>query len=72
MKRWLIRLRYRWLSHRAVGDNINRRVQVENWLINCAKGEKPLPDAETCMWLALRLGVPSQLWNDYLKDPPKK
>lgn len=37
---------------------LNRRVAVENFLLECASGKRSLPDAETCRELAYKLGVP--------------
>lgn len=57
--RWaLIRLKYRWLIVRDSGAELNRRVAVEQILLDCATGKRPLPDAAQCRELALRLGVP--------------
>lgn len=43
-----------------VGAFLNRRAAVEQTLLNCAAGRQPLPTAEMCMDLALRLGVPDE------------
>lgn len=57
--RWFcIRLQYRWQIIRRSGEELNRRVAVEQHLLDCATGKCPLPDAATCRALALRLGVP--------------
>lgn len=71
MRAWLIRLKYRWLIIRNSGAELNRRVDVENWLLNCSVGKQPLPDAKTCRWLALRLGTPKEFWSDALKGAPQ-
>lgn len=39
---------------------LNRRAEVEQTLLDVAHGKRPLPDAETCRALALRLGVPEE------------
>jgi len=39
-------------------DIINRRVEVEQELLNIAAGKVALPDATRCRELALKLGVP--------------
>ncbi|AUN95415.1 hypothetical protein [Pseudazoarcus pumilus] len=58
--RWfLIRQRYRWQIVRHSGAELNRRVTVEAYLLDCAAGKRPLPDASKCRELALNLGVPS-------------
>jgi hypothetical protein len=41
-----------------VGDFLNRRVKVENFLFECAAGKRPVPDQAKCRELALQLGVP--------------
>lgn len=64
------RLKYRWLMLRHHDEELNRRTQVEQWLFACAAGKKPLPDAATCRWLALRLGTPKRYWSDYLTKKP--
>lgn len=45
----------------------NRVVDIENYLINVAKGNKPLPTAEDCKVMALRLGTQYAEWSDYVK-----
>ena len=49
------------------GAELNRRVEVENELFMMATGKKPLPDAEMCRKLALRLGTPKENWPESLK-----
>ena len=43
-----------------VGAFLNRRAAVEQTLLNCAAGRQPLPTADMCRDLALRLGVPDE------------
>jgi hypothetical protein len=43
-----------------VGAFLNRRAGVEQTLLNCAAGRQPLPTAESCRELALKLGVPDE------------
>lgn len=70
MAPFLTRLKYRWLMLRHHGEELNRRTGIEQWLLACAAGKKPLPDANTCRWLALRLGTPKDYWGEYLRVPP--
>jgi hypothetical protein len=54
---WLYRLRVRWRMWRNTASDLNRRVEVENRLLEYAKaGHHMAP--ETCRELALKLGVP--------------
>lgn len=64
------RWRARWRLARDRGAELNKRVEVESWLLAASAGDRPLPDAETCRWLALRLGVPRRDWTDYHRYPP--
>lgn len=57
--RWFcILCQYRWQIVRNSGAELNRRVTVEAYLLDCAAGKRPLPDASKCRELALKLGVP--------------
>lgn len=55
----LRRLRARWHLIRHHGDHLNRRVEVENILIQCASGKRPLPDQAECMRLEKRSNTTS-------------
>jgi len=55
----LQRLAARWRLWRNLPDMMDRRTRVEQYLFDCAGGARPLPDAETCRLLALKLGTPS-------------
>lgn len=55
----LMRCKYRLINIWHSGDELNRRVKVEQYLFDCANGKKPLPDAAKCSELALVLGTPS-------------
>ena len=46
---------------RGFGDHLNRRVEVENVLLACAAGKRPMLTREECRALAFKLGVPSSL-----------
>lgn len=43
-----------------IGGFLNRRVVVEQELFDCASGKRPLPTAEQCREMALRLDVPDE------------
>lgn len=68
----ITRAKYRLLFLFQHHKELNRRAQVEQWLFQCAAGKKPLPDENTCKWLALRLGTPKEDWAEYLQNPPSK
>lgn len=57
--RFLTRLKYRLRLLINHDDELNRRVKVEQYLLDCARGKKPLPDAAKCRELALCLGTPT-------------
>lgn len=65
----LTRLRYRWHLVRHSATELNRRVTVEQQLLDAATGKRTLPDAAECRRLALQLGVPADFnrrggWSD--------
>ena len=43
--------------------SLNRRVQVENYLLKAFGGDEELTDKDKCKELALKLGVPDS-WRD--------
>ena len=45
-------------NYRNFSAELNRRVGVENELLMMAAGRKPLPSAEKCREMAMKLGVP--------------
>lgn len=53
----LTRLYYRLMGLWDRGDELNRRVEVENVLLNHYKN-RTMPLPEDCRTLAMRLGVP--------------
>ena len=63
----IVRLIFRWRMIFSHGTELNRRVEVENELFMMATGKKPLPNAEMCRKLALRLGTPKESWPESLK-----
>lgn len=60
MKAWLHRLRYRWRLIRNHGDELKRRVAVEQVLFDVARGKRGMLTQEECRALAYKLGVPSE------------
>lgn len=60
MPLWLIRLRARWRIVINHGDELNRRVEIENVLLKVAAGKRPALSQDECRQLAYRLGVPSK------------
>lgn len=65
MRQLIGRLRARWRIVRHHGDELNRRVDVENVLLAVAKGKRPPLSPEECLALAYKLGIPS-------REAPKK
>lgn len=58
-----LRAENQWLAREAErgihsAEELNRRVDVENALLQSAAGARPLPDAAECRRLALHLGIP--------------
>lgn len=60
MNAWFSRLRSRYHLLKNSRDYLSRRVMVENYLINYAKGSK-LMSPEIAYQLALHLGVPTDV-----------
>lgn len=56
---FIVRWKYRLAYFMAGADAMNRRVKVEQHLLDCANGKQPLPDANKCRELALYLGTPT-------------
>ncbi len=56
------RIKYRLRLILQHGEQLNRRVKVEQYLFDCAAGKKPPPDKDKCMELALYLGTPERKW----------
>lgn len=57
---WHIRLFYRWRMWRNSADELNRRVEVENVLLNVASGKRPMLTKDECKKLAYKLGIPTR------------
>lgn len=57
---WLHRLRARWRLIVNHGDELNRRVAVENVLLAVAAEKRPLLSQAECKALAYKLGVPTR------------
>jgi len=54
VKRWW----YIFVSFRYYAKSLNRRVEVENVLLNVSAGKRPMLTKEECRELALKLGTP--------------
>ena len=61
--------RIRYTLHQ--GQELNRRVEIENYLIRIANGDAPLPTRDDCRILAFKLGVPKEHWRDDWDLRPK-
>lgn len=59
MAELLGRLRARWRIIRNSGDMLNRRVEVEQVLLDVARSKRPRLTRDECKTLAYKLGVPS-------------
>lgn len=57
---WFYRLQARWRIVVNHGDELNRRVTVENVLLNVASGKRPMLTKEECRQLAYKLGIPTK------------
>lgn len=51
-----------------VSENISRRADIEQHLLNVATGKAPPLTAQCCRILALRLGTPKKQWADVVKN----
>ena len=58
MRRWIQKMRIKLWLWRNLDKQLNRRSSVEKYLLRAAAGKEPLPDAEKCQKLAVKLGVP--------------
>lgn len=47
---------------------LNRRVDIENHLLQIYQGSMPILSRQDCKVLALRLGTPKEYWSDYLEQ----
>lgn len=56
---WLYRMQARWRVFRNSGDQLNRRVEVENILLSVYSGKRPMLTQDECRELAYKLGIPS-------------
>lgn len=56
---WLYRLQARWRLIRHHGDELNRRAEVEQILLDVYHEKRPLLTPDECRKLAYKLGVPS-------------
>jgi NCAIR mutase (PurE)-related protein len=51
-----------------LSELINRRGIIEQHLFMIAAGKSPLPTAEDCKVMALKLGTPRSQWGDFLNN----
>jgi len=56
------------MTDAEITEMLNRRATIENYLINCSIGKRPLPDESTCAKLAVRLGTPKEYWPGWVKE----
>lgn len=54
-------------SNYSLMEAINRRVDIETYMILASKGSLPLPDKEDCRMMALILGTPLRHWSKLLR-----
>jgi len=52
------RLQARWWIIRNSAHSLNRRVAVENFLLDVFHGRRPAPTPQQCLRLAQHLGIP--------------
>lgn len=62
MTPFMMRLRARWRLIRSHGQELNRRVDVENVLARVGAGKRGPLTADECRVLALKLGTPREHW----------
>lgn len=55
-------------SNRLMMKAVNRRVDIENILIQISNGQLPILTKEGCRMLALRLGTDEKGWPDIVRD----
>lgn len=58
----ITRIRARWRLIRSHGQELSRRVDIENELLRVAAGKRGLLSADECRVLALKLGTPKEHW----------
>ena len=64
-----------WITHRSrriavphtFYEIINRRAEVEQYLLDCSRDRRSPPTPAVCLTLALRLGTPRAEWGPELK-----
>ena len=74
MERWkwkFLRLKYRVLTFRDHGARLNRSVEVEQALYDCAKGRREALTRDECALLAAKLGVPDEFRTKQQNNQPK-
>lgn len=61
------KLKHRWSFLRNYNRELNRRVEIENELIDIANGKRPIPSRDDCQVMALKLGTPKEHWPEKWK-----
>ena len=56
--RRFVRWKYVILTHKDYAARLNRSVEVEQALMDCAAGKRPALSKDECRQLAVKLGVP--------------
>lgn len=51
---------------------LNRRVTIEQLMLDASSGKSDMPDAKTLRLWALALGTPRELWSDKIKEAVKR
>ena len=68
LRRKWIQLEAWWRLLKGNGEELNKRVEIENDLLLISKGKKPLPTKDGCRIMALKLGTPKQYWRKEWKE----
>jgi len=55
---WAVRWKYVIHTHKDYAARLNRSVEVEQALLDCASGKRPVLSRDECRQLAVKLGVP--------------
>ncbi len=64
--RWrYVRLKYKVLTFHDYGARLNRSVEVQNRLLECAAGKGAALSRQECAVLAAKLGVPKEFRREF-------
>jgi len=61
---WYRRQKQKVQNYINSGPELNKRVDIENYLFAVSIGKKPIPTKEEFRQLGLMLGTPKKLWRD--------